>query len=275
MPNQGKNATLRKMIDYHIHTIFCGHATGELEDYVEKARELGFKEIGFSDHFPLLNGWKPQITMVEEELPVYVEKILELNNHYSDIDIKLGIEVDYLPEYVEKTREILEKHPFDYVYGSIHYIRGWGFDNPDYRELWEEQNVTDVYLEYYSLLKEAISTGLFDIISHFDLVKKFGHRPQKDISKETKRVISLMKEQNMVLEVNTSGLRMPVEEVYPSEEILSYSRKKSIPIVIGSDAHNPEDVGRDFDKAKRILKRVGYKNTVTFRQRKIENKVKL
>ncbi|HUU49401.1 MAG TPA: histidinol-phosphatase HisJ [Nitrospinota bacterium] len=263
------------MIDYHIHTIFCGHATGDFEDYVQKAIDLGFKEIGFADHFPLLRHWEPEITMLSEELPVYVGKVLEINNRFKEIEIKLGIEVDYIPECIEETQKILEKYPFDYVYCSLHYIGDWGFDNPAYKESWEKENITEIYQEYYRLLREAVSTGLFDIIAHLDLVKKFGYRPEKNIFHEIKRVINTIKKEKMAIEINTSGLRMPVSEIYPSQEILRYCKKRFVPVIMGSDAHTPDDVGRDFNKAKRILKKIGYKNTVVFNKRKIVDKIKL
>jgi histidinol-phosphatase (PHP family) len=263
------------MIDYHIHTLLCGHAVGDFEDYVEKAIESGYKEIGFADHFPLLKNWQPELTMLYEELPVYVEKGKKLNDQYPEIEIKLGIEVDYIPECMEMTQKILEEFPFDYVYCSVHYIKDWGFDNPAYLELWKEKDVDEVYKEYYRLLKEAVSTGLFDIISHLDLVKKFGHRPKKSLAQEIKRTVNAIKKEKMAVEVNTSGLRVPAKEVYPSSDILGYCKEKNIPVVTGSDAHCPADVGRDFDRAKKILKKAGYKKTAVFEKRKITGQIEL
>jgi histidinol-phosphatase (PHP family) len=263
------------MIDYHIHTFFCGHAVGEPKSYVEKAIELGCKEMGFADHFPLLKNWESDLTMLEEELPVYVEMVRKLDEKYKEIEIKLGIEVDYLPECMEKTERILEQFPFDYVYCSVHYIGDWGFDNPSYREYWDHKNVTDVYLQYYSLLKEAVSTGIFDIITHFDLVKKFGHRPERSLDKEVKSLVDTIKKQKMAVEVNTSGLRVPAEELYPSEKILKWCQEKSIPVVTGSDAHFPDHVAKDFDSARRVLKKVGYKKTAVFKNREITRQIDL
>jgi histidinol-phosphatase (PHP family) len=256
------------MIDYHVHTKLCGHATGEMVDYVREAIRGELEEIGFSDHLPMKGGKEDNLTMTLDELPNYVGEVMSLRKSFPEIQIKLGIEVDYVPGNESYIKDILTGYSFDYVIGSVHYIGTWAFDHPRKLEEWDRKEVDLVYKEYFELLRKSARTSLFDIIGHCDLVKKFGHRPSTGLSKELNDTAQVFKEHKVALEINTSGLRKPVNEIYPSYEILRLCQKYGIPIVFGSDAHAPGDVGRDFDKAISLAKQAGYKEFVTFESRK-------
>ncbi|MEE9260745.1 MAG: histidinol-phosphatase HisJ [Candidatus Scalindua sediminis] len=256
------------MIDYHVHTKLCGHATGEMVDYVREAIRGGLDEIGFSDHLPMKGGKEDNLTMTLDELPNYVDEVMSLRKSFPEIQIKLGIEADYVPGNESYIKDILAGYSFDYVIGSVHYIGTWAFDHPEKLDEWDKKEVDLVYKEYFELLRKSARTSLFDIIGHCDLVKKFGHRPSTGLSKELNDTAQVFKEHKVALEINTSGLRKPVNEIYPSYETLRLYQKYGIPIVFGSDAHAPRDVGRDFDKAISLAKQAGYKEFVTFESRK-------
>lgn len=261
------------MIDYHIHTNRCGHADGEMVDYVREAIHCGLDEIGFNDHLPL-NGDRGKelgLAMALVELPDYVNDVLELRKSFPEIRIKLGIEADYTPESVSYTRELLTKHNFDYVMGSVHYIGEWAFDHPGERKEWDNKDVDLVYKEYFKLLRKSARTLLFDIIGHSDLVKKFGNRPKHELLEDLEDTAKVFRECGVAVEINTSGLRKPVNEIYPSYEILKVYKKYDVPIVFGSDAHTPGDVGKDFDKAIALAGMAGYKEFVTFENRNMKS----
>lgn len=257
------------MIDYHIHTKLCGHADGEMEEYVHSAIDKGLDEIGFSDHFPLFHVVATDLSMRMEELPLYINKVRKLQKEFKkDISIKLGIEVEYTPEIEDQTRKLLKNYSFDYISGSIHFLGKWIFDHPAQKDEWERRDVYEVYKKYFSNLGRMITSGLFDIVTHPDLVKKFGYRPERGLKEIYNEVAKLIKRYNVCLEVNTAGLRRPVKEIYPSEEFLKICFNSDIPIILGSDAHTPEDVARDFDSALSLIKKVGYKKIATFSDRK-------
>jgi len=255
------------MIDYHIHTKLCGHATGGPIDYVKEAIKCGLDEIGFSDHLPMDGGKESNLTMSHEELPEYINDVMSLQSLFSEIRIKLGIEADYIPGNEPYIEEILTRYPFDYVIGSVHYIGEWTFDHPNYIKEWDNKDINVVYREYFELLRKSAGTSLFDIIGHCDLVKKFGHRPSADLSMEMDHTVRVFKECNVALEINTSGLRKPVNEIYPSCEVLKLCKKYGVPIVFGSDAHTPGDVGKGFDKAMSLARQIGFEEFVTFERR--------
>ncbi|MHC4138486.1 MAG: histidinol-phosphatase HisJ family protein [Planctomycetota bacterium] len=261
------------MIDYHMHTSRCGHADGDMADYVRKAISCGLDEIGFNDHLPLNgdSGKELGLAMALAELPDYVSEVLELRKSFPEIRIMLGIEADYTPDSVAYTKELLNKHNFDYVMGSVHYIGEWAFDHPGERKKWDSKDVDLVYKEYFELLRKSACTLLFDIIGHCDLVKKFGNRPNHELLEDLEKTAKVFKECGVAVEINTSGLRKPVNEIYPSFEILKVYKKYDIPIVFGSDAHAPDDVGKDFDKAILLAGQAGYKEFVTFENRNMQN----
>jgi histidinol-phosphatase (PHP family) len=258
------------MIDYHIHTKLCGHAQGEMEEYVEYALTQSLQEIGFADHLPMLKWAQPDYAMAFGTLPDYISHVHRLQREYQNLPIKLGIEADYYsPDEEQATQELLTQYPFDYVYGSVHFIDDWAIDDPQYIDRWEMQDINIAYEQYFTLLQQAARSRLFDIISHPDLAKKFGYRPTKDISETLERTVQCCKESGVAVEINTSGLRKPVNELYPSPQIIQLLKKYDIPIVLGSDAHVPEDVGRDFEFARTVAKDLGYTEVVIFEQRNI------
>ncbi len=263
-------------VDYHMHTPLCGHASGEPREYAQRALDVGIREIGFSDHAPFVRGLLPGITMSDGELPRYHDMVRAVQKEFSGrLTIKFGIEADYIPGYEEKTRKLLERYPFDYVYGSVHFIDGWGFDNPDERQAWSQVDVDQVYRAYYRLLRASAETELFDIIAHVDLVKKFGYRPSADLTADLKETARVFKEHGLAIEINTAGLRKEVKEIYPSLDILKVYVSEGVPITFGSDAHLPSDVGADFDKARDLALAAGCKEYVLFKDRLIEKTVAL
>src|SRR3989338_9139731 len=262
--------------DSHMHTPLCGHAAGLPAQYAEHAVKMGLKEIGFSDHAPLLSHTDPKITMNIEQLPLYHAMIEDVQKRYAKkIRIKIGIEADFLAGLEEKTKKLLSGYPYDFILGSVHFIKRWGFDDPAERQKWVERDVNQVYRDYYELLRMSAQSRLFDVISHCDLVKKFGDRPTDDMTTEVKKTAEVFKNTGMVIEINTSGLRKPVKEIYPSLWNLKIYCAAGVPLTFGSDAHEPTDVGRDFDKGLQWAREAGYKEYVIFKKRKIEKKVKL
>ncbi|MBN1870507.1 MAG: histidinol-phosphatase HisJ [Candidatus Omnitrophica bacterium] len=262
--------------DYHMHTPLCGHAVGKPMEYAEAAMEAGLEEIGFADHAPFVHCEDPNITMSIKQLPEYYRMIEDVRKKYSNcLRVKIGIEADFVPGYEEKTSVILEDYPYDYVIGSVHFIKNWGFDNPEEFEKWNRKDVDQVYKDYYALLRQCAKTGMFDIMGHVDLVKKFGHRPQEDVTQEVVKTAQVFKECGIAVEINTSGLRKPVNEIYPSLSVLKIYADAGVPLTFGSDAHEPSDVGRDFDKALELACEAGYGEYVLFKNRKIERKVKI
>ena len=255
------------LIDYHIHTAMSGDARGEITDCIKIARDRGLAEIGFSDHY---HPEKQDYSMNRKKLQEYIEKVqtFRKNNSFA---VKLGLEVDFIPSFESKIEEILKLGRFDYVIGSVHFIDGWGFDNPKYIAEYQKWNLSELYRVYFDSVQKCAKSSLFDIIGHVDLIKKFGYKPKVAMTKVFKETVEILKECKVCVEVNTGGLRAPCMEIYPSKTFLKECFEEGVPITFGSDAHMPADVGRDFDRALELAKSVGYETIVRFSDRKPEH----
>jgi histidinol-phosphatase (PHP family) len=255
------------MIDYHIHTARCGHAEGEMAAYVERAVSIGLREMGFADHLPLLTGEDPTLTMSMSELAGYIEEVAVLRAATPALTIKTGIEADFFPGHEAETGRLLGAHPFDYVIGSIHFIGGWGFDDSRYLEGYSGRDIYELYEEHFGLVARAATSDLFDVLGHFDLIKKYNFRPDRDITPLIEETLSAIKDAGACIEINTAGLRKPVGEIYPSEAILSLCARVGVPITLGSDAHKPDEVGMGFEVALAMAHRSGYRELAAFDKR--------
>jgi histidinol-phosphatase (PHP family) len=256
--------------DYHMHTPLCGHADGEPMAYARHAIKTGLKRIGFSDHAPLLTHKDPGISMDHSQLPVYHHMIESVRTEVEDqLEVLVGIEADFVPGYEERTKTLLAQYPYDYVIGSVHFIAEWGFDDPIQMKEWNKRDVNKVYHEYYKLLRKSALSRMFDILAHVDLVKKFDFKSTDDMTSEIEENAKIFKKTGVVIEINTSGLRKPVHEMYPSLNDLKIYCAKGVPITFGSDAHLPTDVGRDFDLARELALAAGYTEYVQVEKRKI------
>ncbi len=260
--------------DYHMHTPLCGHATGNPSEYAKQAVKVGLKEIGFSDHAPFIVKPLPGITMTIDELSIYHAMIEAVRAQFNgQLKIRIGIEADFIPDYEHKTKTILDAYPYDYVIGSVHFIKDWGFDNPQERQKWDEHDVNKVYRDYFELLRASASAGLFNIIAHPDLVKKFGHQPTEDMSVEIQKTAEVFKETGVAIEINTSGRRKTVGEMYPALRDLTIYCRAGVPLTFGSDAHKPQEVGCDYDQAVQLALQAGYQEYVLFKNRRIYKKL--
>ena len=247
---------MRRGVDYHIHTKLCHHASGEMEAYVRNAAAEGLTEIGFTDHAPAIEGFDPGHRMMLSEFPGYVKAIQELNEKYTTISIRLGIEADIYSGFESFLEELLREFPIDYVIGSVHFVDGLSVHVEDH-ELCRDEKRRFVH-RYFDLVETGVCSGLIDVVGHLDLVKWTFPDMKDEILDAGCNVLRAVRDEGVILEVNTSGWRKPPCEVYPSPGLLRAAYSLNIPVCIGSDAHRPEEVGVDFQSAMVLLKELGY-----------------
>jgi histidinol-phosphatase (PHP family) len=260
--------------NYHTHSKYCD-GFGELEDYVVSAIEKGMKYLGFSSHayLPFETKW----AMKKENFEEYKNTVLNLKEKYKNqLEIFLGMEVDYLPGVISVASEEIRKMNLDYTIGSMHFLgqlndsTHWTADAK--LSTFEEglsttfkNNIRDAVEKYYKLLSEMVQKSPPDIIGHLDIIKKNNKNSSffsedeywyKESVMETLKVIAKSK---CILEVNTGGVvRKKCDSIYPSEWILKECLKLNIPIIVGSDAHNPQDINGYFNETANILKNIGF-----------------
>jgi len=261
------------LIDYHTHHVRCGHAVGTLEEYIQQGIAMGLEQIGLSDHMPLLHvdpaTYYPEMAMPKDELPRYVEECLELKSKYKgQIDIRVGLEGDFIEGWEEDIERIVTAYPWDYVIGSVHFLGTW--DISDFRQTaeWDNRDHMAVYEQYYSAVCKAAATGFYDYIGHIDVIKRFGYKPEGDVTHLEDAALEAVKRHGLAIELNASGLRMPAAEMFPGRRMLEKAYALGIPLTIGSDAHQPQRLGEYLDQARAVLKEVGFTQLATFEGRK-------
>jgi histidinol-phosphatase (PHP family) len=268
-----------KRFDLHIHTPYCGHATGSAEAAVQFAIQHKYDLLGFSEHFPYPDSYQepiPDCVVPRERWDDYIREIRELQNQYMDqIEIRLGVEFDYLPGYEREISARIRASGFDYVYGSIHLIENIGID---YTEKYLNQHLhllggaDAMWKKYWAAMEKMVRMDSCDIIAHFDLPKKLkAGQTEKDQTDAFRPVLELIKKKDCVLELNTGGIdRGYHREPYPSRRILQHAAELGIEMTLGSDAHAPDQIGRHFKQAVDLLKSYGWKYAVVFRNREKE-----
>ncbi len=250
-------------IDLHNHTIRCNHATGSMEEYIKRAIALKIDIYGFSEHAPM--EFDKSYRLSFDEMKDYENDVLRLREKYKNsIKILLGYEVDYLKGYMDK--RVLNAN-VDYLIGSVHFLDKWGFDNPEFIGGWESRDIDDIWQEYFDAIRDMAKSGYFDIVGHLDLIKLFKYMPKRDIGVIAKEALKEIKRSNMVIELNSAGLRKPIREIYPSKYLLSMAYELDIPITFSSDAHAIEQIGFGYDEVKKLAREIGYTKVVTFKER--------
>lgn len=250
------------MVDYHMHSILSD-GRNSYEEMVRMAIEKGLDEIGFTDHVCL----KPVTWAIRlEDIPVMTSQIIDLKDKYEDqIKIRYGVEMDYLPGKDAQINEIIERIPVDYVIGSIHFIGDWNFDTD--QSLYGKWTNDKLYEKYFALVQQAAQSGLFDIIGHIDIIKKFRVYPESNQDLLFEDTIKVIKENNLVVELNTGGMDRPCAEFTPGHKILEMCYKHHVPVTLSSDAHSDLQIARHFESATELLAQVGYTEIVGFKNR--------
>lgn len=258
--------------DYHTHTPLCRHAKGEPIELAEQAVRLGLRELGFSDHNPMpeddFDDWRMRLS----ELDRYVESVEQARRKFPNLTIKLALEVDYLPGYEDWVRDLAQRHAWDYLIGSVHYVSSsWAIDNPQQLSEWKNRDPIEVWTAYFERLTKAAESKLFDIIGHADICKKFCFYPKQDCTNLIRRFLESARQNNVAIELNTAGLRKDCKEIYPSPAILDLAFKSGVAITFGSDAHAPAEVGLNFSEAIQLARRAGYHQCVRLTKRRRES----
>ena len=267
------------LTDYHLHLRPDDLTARAREHFTEDnvaryrtvARERGIAELGVSEHVhrfeQALAVWQHPFWRANavDDLDAYCGFVRERT------DLRLGIEADFVPGGEDRMANLLDERDFDYVLGSVHFLRDRAIDMDDDHSVWDRgHSPEEIWRRYFQTLAEAARSGLFDILAHPDLVKVWGPerpRPEGDLRRYYEPAVEAIAESDVAVEVSTAGLRKPVRELYPAEAFLEMCVDAGAPVALSSDAHRPEDVGADYERALELLERVGVSELCMFERR--------
>jgi histidinol-phosphatase (PHP family) len=252
--------------DSHMHTPLCKHALGEPEEYAEVGKARGLKGIIMTCHSPMPHAFSHAVRMAPSQFDDYVSLVQRATKAFSDTDfeVKLGMESDWFPGMEDWLKDLHQRAEFHYILGSVHY------HIPEYREDFWKGDAMEFQRGYFRHLAEAAESGLFDSISHPDLVKNafpdtWNHAAVEETVIET---LDRIQETGVAMELNTSGIHKAIPEMNPGVEMLKLMAERKIPVVLGSDSHQPKRVGAQFDMALDILLNAGYQEVSFFHERR-------
>jgi histidinol-phosphatase (PHP family) len=261
------------IVDYHMHLrdergriAFTVEAA---ERFVEAAAARGVDEIGFTEHVYYFRQTREiwdvpyQIERCVFDLDEYCGAVLEAKRR--GLPIKLALEVDYVGDRQSRLSEILEPYPWDYLLGSVHWLGGEAVDQDPGAGVWASASVDDVWQRYFGAIAELAGSGAIDVLAHLDLAKIFDRRPsverRADLHAATAGAIASA---GVCVEISTAGLRKPVGELYPDPELLSECVRRGVGLTLAADAHEPQLVGEDFERALALASEAGCETVTVF-----------
>jgi histidinol-phosphatase (PHP family) len=271
------------LTDYHVHLRPDEPDTppgryftpANAERYRAAAEEQGIAELGVAEHIyrftAALDLWDHPFwrEWANDDIDAYCEFVRE------ETDLRLGIEADFVPGREDRTANLLEARDWDFVVGSVHFLRGRSLDTQEYSIWGAGESAERVWRRYFETIAESARSGLFDIIGHPDLVKVWGDRaprPEGDLRRYYEPAVEAFAESGVAVEVSTAGLRKPVGELYPALPYLEMVLEAGCPIALSSDAHEPGQLGFRYEEALERLDELGVRELAVFerRERRVE-----
>jgi histidinol-phosphatase (PHP family) len=266
------------LTDYHVHlrpddvnaTFASAFTAANVARYRDAAEQAGIAELGVSEH---IHRFRQSLGVWDH--PFWREQALDDIDAYcafvrEETDLRLGLEVDFVPGREDRTQNLIERCGLDYVVGSVHFLGELAVDF-DRFDIWEvSRSPEDVWRRYFETLAAAARSGIFDILAHPDLVKMWGASrplPAGERRRYYEPALEAIAESGIAVEVSTAGLRKPVAEIYPAPAFIEGVLEAGAPIALSSDAHVPEQVGFGYDQALGLLEALGVRELAVFEHR--------
>lgn len=249
--------------NYHTHTYRCGHAEGDVSDYVKKAAQLGMNRIGISEHAYIAGEEGRRLRMTREDVPGYVKACRDMDGQ-SGIRVLCGVECDYDPLDEAFFKEYyLGEFGMDYLVGSVHGLKG----RPDLMDVFANTHFGVKQLRIYTdLYVKMIESRAFTFCAHPDL---FG-RPievaegaggwDENAAAAAREILDAAEANQAILEINTSGIWKTRERghgsiIYPREEFWEMASGRDIRVIINTDTHSIEKLDLDVDYGMELVSR--------------------
>jgi histidinol-phosphatase (PHP family) len=266
------------LTDYHVHLRTDEPAStpdrfftaANAERYREAAGERGIDELGVAEHIyrfrAALEVWDHPFwrEFANDDLDEYCGFVRE------ETDLRLGIEMDFVPGREDRIATVLDGRDWDFVVGSVHFLRDHSLDTEEY-SVWGAGDSADrVWRRYFETVAESARSGLYDIIGHPDLVKIWGRAtpvPDRDLRYYYEPAVEAFADAGVAVELSTAGWRKPVAEQYPATPFLEMLVDAGCPLALSSDAHEPGQLGFEYKRALELLESLGVREIAVFERR--------
>ena len=259
-------------VDCHVHSSCSVDSSTDMEELCRRAVALGLSELCFTEH---VDFDPAEVNTGYFDYKLYWERIRENRRRFgAHLKIGAGVEIDYNRRSESDIADFLKGKTFDFVLGSVHYLDGFNVSEPRASDYFEGRDHETTYGRYFDEVAHCVRSGMFDALGHLDLVKRFGvhvYGPFEvgPFADRIERILRMMIEQSMGLEVNTSGLRQAPKEPYPGAEVLKMYKACGGKIVtVGSDAHTVDDLAKGIEEAVCLLRTMGFDAIWAFERRK-------
>jgi histidinol-phosphatase (PHP family) len=271
------------LTDYHVHlrtddlesTPERFFTAANAERYREVATERGISELGVAEHIyrfrAAMEIWQHPFwrQYAHDDLDDYCGFVRE------ETDLRLGIEMDFVPGAEDRIGNVLDGRDWDYVVGSVHFLRDHSLDTEDYSVWGAGESADRIWRRYFETVAASALSGLYDVIAHPDLVKVWGSGapvPDRDPRYFYEPAVEAFAEAGVAVELSTAGWRKPVAEQYPAVPLLEMLVDAGCPLALSSDAHVPDQLGFEYERAVELLESLGVREIAVFerRQRRME-----
>lgn len=234
-------------IDTHVHTKHSCDSDMEPAEAVNAALKHGLSALVFTEHVD----FDPTDGGYGYYDPGAIRRSLDqIRNPKSEIRIFRGVEITYQPQYERTIRDFISAGKFDFVIGSVHLVGPDDISRPEKQEqYYRSRTRQEAYGAYLADVEKLVASGLFDCLGHMDMCKRYGHQyygpmSWRDFGPQIARILRSVIKNDMVIELNTSGLRQDPRETYPSCDVIrEYFALGGTKLALGSDAHVSEHVG--------------------------------
>lgn len=272
-------------MDYHVHPNYSIDADGNIEEFCIAALNAGLKEIAFTTHLDTdrvaddcyvnVKGKKVDVSS-SVWFEDYESTIRNAGDYFAEsgLQVLLGVEVDCFPNVETALPEGFFSTDFDIIIGSVHLIDHIAISAGDRaEEAFRKYSIEDLGEKYFSIMLDSIDLGIFDVLAHIDLYRRYGESFYGDAIHDLwksylKELANKMKRKGVGFEINTSSLRKGMTQPMPEERIIQALKMEGVETVtVGSDAHSPNEVGKGIDEALDIIRRTGFQGPSIFRKR--------
>lgn len=273
-------------IDYHMHFERGSYDFDWVQGFFDAAARRGLDEIGITEHSHGFTDFEhfyyDDLILDDSFIGDFQKKWLKKNKFKCPLDdyfnfmdalkkrgkpVKTGIEVCNFKDQ-KAIGEILDRYPFDYRIGSVHFLRGWAYDSSEIKAEWDERPLKTIYEQYAEEVEHLCAGGHYDALGHPFNIRLFKYLPDFDVTPYLERVAKAMKKADMVVDINTgTRYRYPIEEISPYPAFMEIAADYGLPVITSSDAHEPEDCGAYIDEAIAYAKKFGYTKMVRFENR--------